>query len=98
MNLVLTFYISDIYSMASKAQLELELQLQRVKEITQMLGRWGGGRQQLWKQDTSPEFLVQMGSQARSNLQKDSSSARGSSLCIIGIIVLPSFSRTRGPA
>ena len=26
--------------MASKAQ--LELQLQRVKEITQMLGRWGG--------------------------------------------------------
>ena len=42
--------------MASKAQLEL----QRVKEITQMLGKWGGGAQQLWKQATSPKFLVQM--------------------------------------
>ena len=53
--------------MASKAK----LQLQRVREITKMLGRGGGGGQQLWKQATSSEFLVQMGYQARSKLEEE---------------------------
>ena len=95
----LIFFIFQIQvcSMASKAQ----LQLQSVKEITQEMPERGAGGISCGNRQPvqSPEFLVQMGSQARSKLEEEKRKII-ISLCMtwIGIIAPPSFSTDRGPA